>query len=117
MLPSAGGTANVAAKKAGGQNWLKVDHLTKQPKEAKILMVRSDADNRFGPRVNLKIAMDGQVYFYGINIKGNPDYQALLERFGQDENEWVDKKILLHAEQDEFTDKFFPRVTFPTGKK
>jgi len=91
--------------------------LTQQPKEAKILDVRLDSENKFGPRVILKIAIGGSTRFFGVNLKKNPNYQILLDKFGRDENEWVGQKILIGLEKDEFTENYYSRITFPTSAK
>lgn len=116
MLPSSSGSSAPTGRKPGGMRYLKNEDLSTQPKEAKIIAVKGDPDNKFGARVILKMALNGETMFWGVNIKKNPCYQTLEQKFGLDENDWVNQKVLLHLEQDEFSGSYFPRVTFPTGK-
>jgi len=72
---------------------------------------------KFGARIVLKLAMNGKTIFWTVTIKKNPNFQILKNEFGRDETEWVGKTILLKLEQDEFTDSYYSRVTFPVRKK
>jgi len=112
MLPSSSGSG-AAPRRQGGIPYLKNEQLTKQPKEAKILGVKGDPENKFGARVILKLALDGSTYFWGVGIKKNPNYALLEKEFGLDENDWTGQKILLNLEPDEFTEQYFIRVSFP----
>lgn len=122
MLPRAGSSTtstDESRPRAGkrtdtGIQYLKNEDLSsKTDKEGKILGVRLDEENKFGVRIILKLALDGKTVFFGVNIKKNPNYKILLDEFGAEENDWVGKRILLKLEQDEFTETFFPRVSFP----
>lgn len=117
MLPSGDGAP--AAKRKGGMDWLKNEDLSKTAKEAKILGVRLDEEGQFGSRVNLKLALDGKIKFWGIPTKKSksPNYRLLLDKFGADENDWVDQRILILLEKDDFSDQWFPRVDFPKAEK
>jgi hypothetical protein len=119
MLPTGDETPAAGKKRTGGMEWLKNEDLSKTPKEAKILGVRLDGENRYGPRVNVKLALEGKIKFWGIPTakSKSPNYRLLLDKFGADENDWVDKRILILLEQDEFSGQWFPRVDFPEVKK
>lgn len=112
MLPSADQESR-SRKRPGGIEYLTTDHLSTAPKEGRVLMVKADPDAKFGARVILKLAIDGRILFWGVSIKKNPNYKLLTAQFGLDENAWIDKRILLGLEQDEFTGNYFARVTFP----
>lgn len=117
MLPKAdsdGSSQSSGTKKKGGIKYLTIEDLSRTPKEAKILAVKADADNRYGARVVLKISLDGTMMFWGVAIRKNPNYRLLTDKLGHEENDWVDARILLHNEKDEFSEQFFPRVSFPT---
>jgi len=116
MLPTAEQEQTKTKRSGKGIPYITTDDLSRQPKEAKILDVRTDSENKFGPRVILKVAMDGKTWFFGVNIKKNPNYKLLLDKLGREENDWVGQKLLLNLEQDEFTENYYPRVTFPTVK-
>lgn len=123
MLPSyepdageeRGGTRR--KRQTGGMKYLTNDNLSKEEKDAKILGVRYDGENRFGPRVILKIDLSGDVLFWGVNIRKNPNYKMLVDRFGRDENDWVGENIKLFLEKDDFSESYFPRVEFGSKKK
>lgn len=122
MLPSSEGApaSDVRRKKSGGMEYLTNEMLsTKSKAEAKILAVKYDEENRFGPRVVLKFAMFGKTIYWGVVIKKNPNYKILEAEFGREENEWVGKTVLLQLEKDDFSESYFPRVSFPddAGKK
>jgi hypothetical protein len=117
MLPTGneptGGRGN---RRPGGMEWLKNEDLSTTPKEAKILMVRYNKEGRFGARVEMKLAFDSGIKYFGVPPKTdgkNENYKLLTGRFGHDENEWVDQRILLFLEQDQFSGQYFVRVDFP----
>lgn len=114
MLPDSNGAGAQSGRRgSNAMTYLKNEHLSTTPKSAKIIAVKYDGENKYGPRVVLKLAFEGQTIFWGVTIKKNPNYVALLEKFGRDENGWVSQEILLGLEQDAFTGSYFPRVTFP----
>jgi hypothetical protein len=120
MLPTGDESQSSGSRKrTGGMDWLKNEDLSKTPKEAKILGVRLDSENRYGPRVNVKLALDGKIKFWGVPTakSKSPNYRLLLDKFGADENDWIDKRILLLLEQDEFSGQWFARVDFPQEGK
>jgi hypothetical protein len=118
MLPRGdAGSNSTKPKRAGAMEYLQNEALSKQPKEAKILAIKADPDNKYGARVILKLAFEGKIVFWGVNIKKNPNYQLMLDKFGDDENDWTDQRILIHLEQDEFSGQYFARVSFPEKEK
>lgn len=131
MLPNAGqpqqrgkggvgGGSNRGGGGGGNTNalpYLNADMLSTQPKEARILMVRSEPQHRFGPSVVVKLALEGKTVLWTLQINNNPNFGILLHQFGKDENEWVDKRILLILEQDEFTETYNIRTKFPPKQK
>jgi hypothetical protein len=117
MLPTADQEQKQTRRTGKGIPYVTTEDLSRSAKEAKIMDVRADNENKFGPRIILKIAMDGKTWFFGVNLKKNPNYKILLDKFGREENDWVGQKILLSLEQDEFTENYYARVTFPTGGK
>ena len=118
MLPTGKDTDNKGKKYQGGMDYLKNDDLNKDKKEAKILGVKA-TKTRFGPRVIVKIAFNGGTKFWSLNtdIENSPNYRLMIEKFGRDENDWIDKRVFLFLEQDEFSGNWFPRVDFPVEKK
>lgn len=97
--------------------WIKVENLTTQPKEAKILKVFYNENGRFGARVELKLAFEGDIVYFGVdpakNSK-NPNYKELTAKFGHDENNWIDQRILLFVEPHPFYENQYNiRVDFP----
>jgi hypothetical protein len=114
MLPNA--DSSQAERPSKKSNRLHTNDLTKQPREAKILMVKSDPNGRYGAQVICKLAVNGEIKFWYLDIKKNPNYRLLVDKFGNDENDWAGQKILLGLEQDEFSDNFFVRVSFPVAE-
>lgn len=130
MLPAAGepkqdrqGGGRKSAGRGGGSGnssrlpFLNSDMLSTTPKDAKILMVRFEPQHRFGPSVVVKLAFEGKSVLWTLHINNNPNFGILSHEFGRDENDWLGKKILLGLEQDEFTEDYLIRATFPEGKK
>jgi len=119
MLPQSSG--QTASRTARGQknnsNRLRPEDLSSQAREGKILAARADLEGKYGAQVILKIAVNGEIKFWYLDIKKNPNYQLLTEKFGFDENEWVNQKILLGVEQDDFYGNYWVRVSFPENKK
>ena len=117
MLPTGNESQQSGKKRQGGMEWLKNEDLNTTPREAKILMVRYNKEGRFGARVEMKLAIDGKIKFFGVPPKNdNTNYSLLTGQFGHDENNWTDQRILLGLEQDEFSNNYFIRVSFPEGK-
>lgn len=121
MLPAAGTTEKATPRKNSGGSaripFLTVEHLTKQPKEAKVLSVRAmtkEWNGRASQVVSYKLAMDGHTFMWDLKL-ANPNLKILQDKFGLDENDHVGQKILLFLEQDEHTEQYWPRVDFPSG--
>jgi hypothetical protein len=112
---SGGGTKGGGA--GGALPYLNADMLSIVPKEALILMVRSEPNHRFGPSVVCKISLEGRTMLWTLNIDNNPNFGTLVHKFGKNEEEWVEKRILLLLEQDEFSEQFNIRTQFPSAKK
>lgn len=111
MLPTGNDSNAGGRKREGAMRWLKVADLSTTPKEAKILMVRNNPDGRFGGVVELKMAFEGAIVYWSIPPKkGTTNWDLLLEKFGPEENEWIDKRILFYLEKNAFTDQFYIRV-------
>lgn len=119
MLPTGDETPTGTKRKVGGMEFLKNEDLSRNPKEAKILAVRLDSENKYGPRINIKLAIDGKTKFWGVPTakSKSPNYRLLLDKFGAEENDWIDRRILLFLEQDDFSGNFFMRVDFPSEPK
>jgi hypothetical protein len=118
MLPTGNEAQQSGRKKQGAMKWIKSEDLSVTPKEAKILMVRYNKEGRFGSRVELKLAFEGQIAYFGVPPnKETTNYALLLDKFGPDENEWVDQRILLFLEKDKFSEQYYIRVDFPKAKK
>lgn len=117
MLPRSSDEAAVPSRSRSrnGMRYVKNEDLNLTPIAAKIQSVKYEPEAKFGPRVLLKLAMKGETYFWGVTTKKNPNYNFLEQQFGHDENDWIGQEILLGLEQDEFTEQYFPRVTFPDG--
>lgn len=119
MLPTGNETTTTRGKRQGGMEWIKPEDLTLQPKEAKILMVRYNKEGRFGARVELKLAFDGHIKYIGISpkLEGNsPNYRILTAAFGHDENDWIDQRIVLFLEKEDFGEQYFVRIDVPEDK-
>lgn len=118
MLPTSASSSTASGKRReGAMKWLKVEDLSTVAKEAKILMVRLNKNGRFGARVEMKLAFDGQIVYFGV--PPNPEvtnYAVLLEKFGPEENDWVDQRILLYLEKDKFSEQYFIRVSIPPAE-
>lgn len=121
MLPEADGKPEALSggktRRKGGMEYLKAEDLSTSPREARIVAVKFDPDHNFGPSVVVKLALDGKVKFWTLRIRKNPNYQILLEAFGRDENSWVEKKVHLWNQEDEFSGQYFPRVGVVPKKK
>lgn len=104
-----------AAKAGGGGDgvpFLKMEHLSLNTRrEAVITDVQIPPRGGFND-VLVKIAMDGHPFIWGLKAK-NPNYVLLCKQFGEDSDGWIEKKILLGIEKEQFTEKKYPKVYFP----
>lgn len=118
MLPTGETSASKSSNRKGGLAWIRIEDLTTTPQEAKILMVRLQEEGQWGPRVNLKLAFKGEIRYLGLKpSRKDPRYSMLLDAYGADENNWVDARILLYAEKDEFSESYNMRVSLPEKPK
>lgn len=117
MLPRPG--QNAPAQSSGQQRqrsgypYLKETDLTLDKKEARIIQVRNndepvkDGQRRFSDII-VKIAVGGTIYLWGMKYN-NPNFTILIEAFGQNENDWAEKKCYIFLEQEEFSGRNFIR--------
>jgi hypothetical protein len=101
-----------------GHDYLKWTHLSADPKTAKVLACRLQPDN-FKPKEQLimtKLSLDGQTFLFPLRLN-NPNLQVLQNAFGYDENEWIDKKFHVFAEEDEVTGQHRIAVEAPIKDK
>lgn len=119
MLPKSDAPSSAAPRRrSGGMTYLTNEMLsTKTPKSARILAVKLEEENRYGPRIVLKLAFEGNTIFWGVNIKKNPNYKLLEKQFGNEEDDWVSNDIELQLVPDKFTDGHFIHVSFPDKKR
>lgn len=121
MLPNADQSDRSSGRRNdGGQrksNRLRAEDLSTDKRDAKILAVKADPDGRYGAQVIAKIAVNGEVKFWYLDIKKNPNYKLLVDKLGHDENNWPDTRIQLDLEKDDFSDNMFIRVHFPEATK
>jgi hypothetical protein len=110
MLPKPDSEPSRGKRGGNAMTYLDSTMLSKQPKEAKILAVRFDAEGRFGARVIVKLSFDGGIVYWGVNIKKNPNYRSLIAAFGEDENDWPNQRIKLWLEKDDFSEQMFVHV-------
>jgi hypothetical protein len=81
--------------------------LTTDPQTAKIIDCRVNAEQR-NP-LTLKIVVAGKQFLWGINPK-NPNWNILLEAYGNQENDWVGKQLGMYLAEDSFTGRIWPHV-------
>lgn len=118
MIPTTGNDGgNAGKRKRTGFPYVTIDDLSKSPQEFRVIGAKLDKEGQYGPRIILKGAFKGETYLFTLNIKNNPNVVALTEKFGRDENDWVDKKFTVFAEEDDFTGRLQIRVGFTAGKK
>jgi hypothetical protein len=89
-----------------GYDYLKAADLTEDKKTAKILSCRLQPDNFDKSRqlVSVKLSLNGVIKLWPVRIN-NPSLAVLQEAFGRNEDDWVEKRILLWSEEDEHTGK------------
>lgn len=112
MLPDNMGEAPSRGKRSTAKvPYIGVEDLDTTPREAKILAVRANPNGRYGGQVIVKIAIAGKAMMWGVSLK-NPNYDLLLKKFGRGENDWINQKIYLHNELDDFSENYNIRVSF-----
>ena len=116
-LPTGGGSTQTSRSNQTGLPKLALSDLSRTPKEAKIGGVKI-VEGNFGTQVLVRLAIGGEsrLWYLTANMKKNPNYKALIDKFGNEENDWVNQAILLSIVTDDVTEQQFIRVTFPTGK-
>lgn len=119
MLPTGDDRSNNTQRRAGGLNFINPQDLTTTPQEAKILMVRLTEKGKNGqPSITLKVAFKGDIRYVWLPArKSDARYALLLNAFGPDENNWVDERIHLFLEKDEFSENYQQRITVPKNEE
>ena len=115
MLPTGDdGNNRRQAPRAGGLNFINNPDLTTQPQEAKILMVKFTEKGKQGPSITLKLAFKNEIRFLWVPCRKTDNrYSALITAFGANENEWVDERINIYLEQDDFSGNYRQAVSVP----
>lgn len=106
-------TAAAFARRSAVVPWLKTEHLTTEPREATILDSQYDPDASYGEQVVVKLSFGpGRNFRWGLKVgkKQNPNYDILVDQFGDDSDNWKGKKIHLALSQDSFTEQEWPTV-------
>jgi hypothetical protein len=118
MLPTGDGNTTTRQRQ-GGLNFINLQDLTTTPQEAKILMVKLTEKGKNGqPSITLKVAFKGDIRYIWLPArKSDPRYNLLLNEFGPDENDWVDERIHLFLEKDNFTENYQQRILVPKDDK
>lgn len=105
-----------SGSKRSGFEFLKNEHLSEEFQDAKIIAMLTEPDEvRKISQYNdviVKIAMKGKQYLWGLTA-GNPNYEAMHQQFGSDENDWLNQTIQIGLESDDFSGKQWARVRFP----
>jgi hypothetical protein len=116
MLPTGDDQGNNrrSGQRQGGLNFINNQDLTDQPQEAKVLMVKFTEKGKQGPSITLKLAFGNEMRYLWVPCrKTDARYATLLGAFGPNENNWVDKRIHLLLEKDEFSEGFRTAVQIP----
>lgn len=116
MLPTQGGESRGNSRRSGGEKFLNNTDLSRSPKEVKIIAVKGEPESPKGARVILKLALEGKTKFWYMDVKKDPNYKTLTDKFGFDENDWVGQKFLIHLEPHEFFDNDVRRITFSKAR-
>lgn len=118
MLPT-GDAATSQRQRTGGLNFINPQDLTTTPQEAKILMVRLTEKGKNGqPSITLKVAFKGDIRYLWLPARrSDARYNLLLNAFGPDENNWVDERIHLYLEKDEFSENYQQRISVPKSEE
>jgi hypothetical protein len=101
------GIGSGGSRKPPAVPFLKVEDLSKDPKTAKILAVATK-DTGFNDLI-VKVAISGRSYFFGLKAS-NPNYEALFNAFGGDENDWIGEEFTVGLNWNEFYEKSFVHV-------
>lgn len=119
MLPT-GDNDNNRRRTTGGLNFINTPDLSTSPTEAKILLVKFTEKGKQGPSITLKLAFKGEIRYLWIPCrKSDARYKTMIDSFGADENNWIDERIQIALEKDEFTEGYrtIIRVMEKKGKK
>lgn len=99
--PSGGGRRT---RERDGHEYLKWQDLSSDWKTAKILACQPMEDNfnKGKTLVMCKLSLEGKIRLFPLRVN-NPNLEVLQNAFGVDENDWVDRHILLKTEEHSIT--------------
>jgi hypothetical protein len=111
--PTRGSRGGGRQRQGTGHPALNLSDLTIEPKAAKILGVKVGPGtaqwNKDQTVVTCKLSLGGQLRMWYLTVN-NPNLGILQDAFGNDENDWADKKIQLFIEESEWDGKQNIRV-------
>ena len=102
---NSGGRGN--ARKPPQVPFVRVEDLREEPSRAKILAVVTQ--NTGFNDVIVKITINGKSYFLGLKAS-NPNYEALFNAFGDNENKWVGEEFMIGLNWNDFYEKNFIHI-------
>jgi len=101
-----GGRGN-STRKPPQVPFVRVEDLREEPSRAKILGVVTQ--NTGFNDVIVKVAINGKSYFLGLKAS-NPNYEALFNAFGDNENKWVGEEFMIGLNWNDFYEKNFVHI-------
>lgn len=97
------------SSQAGGLPYIKPEHLSTERRVLSVLMARAEKDRWDNPSVVMKVRYDGKLFLWQVNNK-NPNYDLFIDILGADETKWAGNDVIVHLEQDNVTDRYYPRI-------
>lgn len=98
-------------KKRTGFPFLSTEKVTTDKQHGRIVGARVEPDTfrKNEDVVALKIQFKSQMYLYNLRTN-NPVMEALAEAWGEDEQQWINKDVVIFNEEDDFNGKTWLRI-------
>ena len=115
MIPrntnTSGGGGGRGGKRRSGFPFLATDKCSTDHEPGVIIGARVEDDSfRKGDQVvALKLRYKSQLWLYNLR-PSNPVMDTLANAFGDDEAQWVNKKVVIYNEEDDFNGKLWLRI-------
>lgn len=92
-----------------GLTYLKIEHLSIDKRTCRIQAARQEKDKWDNDSVVLRVTYNSQTFLFQVNSK-SPNYNILIDLFGDNEETWPGNEFLIYLQQDVVTERYWPHV-------
>ena len=103
-------------RERSGLPYFSREHCSTDPRSTEIIAVKLTENNRDQTQVSIKMNYGGVLYLWNLRTN-NPNLETLIKYFGDDEQTWAGKKVMIANVEDEFSGTVWPTVVEKVSSK